>query len=166
LTRRRETVILSHVDRNSDAGDPLDEIRAARRRLAERLYTPWWYHPVLGLLLGILVLQIGGVFGWAGVLVTPVPVLGVFALGRIYRRLSGIDLYGTDAPDGDRRGRAVLAAYIYSLIMCFTATFLLSHHIGVAWAPWVFAVLVATGTVVLGRIYDGLLRAQLGHAAR
>lgn len=38
----------------------------------------------------------------------------------------------------------MLTAYIYSLIMCFTATFLLSHHIGVAWAPWVFAALVAT----------------------
>jgi hypothetical protein len=153
------------VDRNLDAGDPLNEVAAARRRLADRLYTPWWYHPVLGLLLGALVLQIGGVFGRPGVFLMPVPVLGVIASGRIYRRLSGIDLYGTDAPDGGQRGRSVLAVYICALTVCFAATFVLSNQIGLEWAAWVFAVLVAVGTVVVGRIYDGLLRAQLQHPA-
>src|SRR5699024_1798354 len=80
------------MDKNSAEGGALDEVAAARRRLAERLYTPWWYHPVLGLLLGTLVLQVGGALGRPAMFLIPVPVLGIIVLGRIYRRLSGINL--------------------------------------------------------------------------
>src|SRR5699024_11607026 len=44
------------------------------------------------LLLGTLVLQVGGALGRPALFLIPVPVLGIIVLGRIYRRLSGIDL--------------------------------------------------------------------------
>ncbi|HIX00088.1 MAG TPA: hypothetical protein H9871_08070 [Candidatus Nesterenkonia stercoripullorum] len=153
------------MDKNSENGDALDEVAAARRRLADRLYTPWWYHPVLGLLLGLLILQLGGVLGRPAVLLMPVPVLGIIALGRIYRRLSGIDLYWADAPDGGQRGRSLLAVYVCGVIVCFAAGFVLSHQLGIAWTAWAISALLIVGTVVVGRRYDGLLRAQIRSAA-
>lgn len=149
------------MDKNSEEGGALDEVAAARRRLAERLYTPWWYHPVLGLLLGTLVLQVGGALGRPAMFFIPVPVLGIIVLGRIYRRLSGIDLYGNEAPDGGRRGRSLLAIYVCGLIICFAIGFLLGNQLGIAWTSWVIAALLVVGTVVVGRRYDSLLRAQL-----
>lgn len=153
------------MDKNSEEGGALDEVAAARRRLAERLYTPWWYHPVLGLLLGCLVLQLGGVLGRPAMFLIPVPVLGIVVLGRIYRCLSGIDLYGDDAPDGGEHGRSLLALYACGLIICFAAGFLLGNQLGISWAAWTIAALLVVGTVVVGRRYDSLLRTQIRGAA-
>lgn len=149
------------MDKNSEAGDALREVAAARKRLADRIYTPWWYHPILGLLLGLLVVQVGGVLERPGIFLIPVPILGIIALGRIYRRLSGVDLYGSDSHDGGQRGRSLLAIYIYVLIVCFAAVYVLSNHFGFEWTAGVLAALVAVGTIVVGRAYDGRLRAQL-----
>lgn len=161
----KETGILSCMDKNPDERDALDEVTAARRRLAERLYTPWWYHPVLGLLLGLLVLQLGGVLGRPAMFLMPVPILGIIVLGRVYRRLSGIDLYGDEAPDGGQRGRSLLALYVCGLIICFATGFVLSNRLDIAWPAWAIAALLIVGTVIVGRHYDGLLRAQLRSAA-
>lgn len=153
------------MDKNSEKIDALHEVATARRRLAERLYTPWWYHPVLGLLLGTLVLQLGGALGRPAMFLIPVLVLGIIVLGRIYRRLSGIDLYGNEAPDGGQRGRSLLAIYVCGIIICFATGFLLGNQLGIAWTPWVIAAILVAGTVVVGRRYDGLLRTQLRSAA-
>lgn len=153
------------MDKNPEEGDALDEVAAARRRLAERLYTPWWYHPALGLLLGLLVLQLSGVLGRPAMFLLPVPVLGIIVLGRIYRRLSGIDLYGDGAPDGGQRGRSLLAVYVCGLIICFAAGFVLGNRLGIAWTAWAIAALLVVATVVVGRRYDDLLRAQVRSAA-
>ena len=153
------------MERNSSAGDALAEVARAHTRLADRLYTPWWYHPILGILLGALVLQIGGVFGRPGVFLMAAPVLGIIVLGRIYRHLSGIDLYGSGSPDGGRRGRSLLAVYICALIVCFAITFTLSAQLGLEWTAWVLTALVVAGTIAVGRTYDELLRDQLRSTA-
>lgn len=152
------------MDKNLEE-EALREVAAARGRLADRLYTPRWYHPVLGLLLAALILQLGGVLGRPGLFLTPVPVVAMIALGLIYRRLSGIDLYGDSAPDGGQRGRALLAVFICVLIISFAASFVLSNRLGMEWTAWVVAAVVTLGTVAVGRIYDGLLRAQLRSAS-
>lgn len=154
------------MDKNPDVGDPLLEVATARRRLAERLYTPWWYHPVLGLLLGLLVLQLGGALGRHAMFLAPLPLIGVIVLGRIYRRLSGIDLFGDDGPDGGPRGRSLLALYICGLTICCAVSFVLGHQFGIGGIAWAIAALVVVGSVVVGRRYDGLLRAQLRSPAR
>lgn len=154
------------MDKNSDDLAALDEVAVARERLAERLYTPWWYHPVLGLLLGLLVLQLGGVLGRPAMFFMPVTVLGIVALGRVYRRLSGIDLSGAHAPDGGRNGRALLAIYLCALTACFAAAFVFGDQLGTPWSAGVIAAIVAVLTVAVGRRYDTLLRAQLRGAAR
>lgn len=164
LTLEKETLILSYMNKNSDADNALSEAAAARKRLAERIYTPWWYHPILGLLLGALVVQAGGVLGRPGMFLIPVTILGIFALGRIYRRLSGVDLYGSGSPDGGRRGRLLLAIYVLVLTVGFANVVVLSHVLGLGWTVWLFAILVAVGTIVIGRTYDGYLRAQLREA--
>lgn len=152
------------MDKNSKEGDTLDEVVAARKRLAEKLDTPWWYHPILGLLLGTLVLQVGGALGHPAIFLIPVPVLGIIVLGRIYRRLSGIDLYGNEAPDGGQHGRSLLAIYVCGLIMCFATGFVLGNQLHITWTSWVIAAILLMGTVFVGRRYDGLLRTQLRSA--
>lgn len=153
------------MDKNPEERNSLHEVATARRRLAERLYTPWWYPPVLGLLLGTLVLQLGGALGRPAMFLIPVPVLGIIVLGRIYRRLSGVDLYGNTAPDGGQPGRSLLAIYASGIIICFATGFLLGNQLGITWASWVIAAILVVGTVVVGRRYDGLLRTQLRSAA-
>ena len=39
----------------ADAAAALDLVAASRAALADRLVTPWWYHPALGVLVGGLV---------------------------------------------------------------------------------------------------------------
>src|SRR5699024_12661690 len=87
--------------------------------------------------------------------------LGIIVLERLRRRLSGIDRYGNEAPDGGRRGRSLLALYVCGLIICFAIGFRLGNQLGIAWTSWVIAALLVVGTVVVGRRYDSLLRAQL-----
>lgn len=98
-------------------------------------------------------------------LLIPVPVLGIIVLGRIYRRLSGIDLYGNDAPDGGQHGRTLLATYVCGLIVCFATGFLLGNQLDITWTSWVIAAILVVGTIVVGRRFDGLLRTQLRSAA-
>lgn len=149
------------MDNNSDAADALNSVAAARMRLAEQIYTPWWYHPLLGLFLGLLVIQIGGALGPPGMFLIPLPLLATLALGRVYRRLSGVDLYGPASPDGGQRGRSLLAIYSCALTACFASAFLMGHQFDFEWATWALALLVAGGTIGVGRAYDRLLRAEL-----
>lgn len=134
---------------------------AARGRLADQVYTPWWYHPILGALLALLVVQVGGVFAHTGVLAMSVPIVGIIVLGGLYRRLTGVDLTGPHTPDGGRRGRLLLSTYLVALLPCLVSSFFLGEQMGRVWVAWLLAAIVFAATVVVGRVYDGLLRAQL-----
>lgn len=148
------------MERNPDPSAALDAVSASRRSLAEQLYTPWWYHPALGTLVGLLQLQIGGALGTTGLYLTALPALGIVALALVYRRLSGIDLSGANAPDGGTRGRITTVLLMGGLLVCLALSFL-GGRLGWAWVPWALAGLVLVAVVVVGRAYDEMLRADL-----
>ena len=148
------------MERNKSSSTELAAVSASRRKLAERIHTPWWYHPALGVLAGLLVLVIGGSIGY-GLIVMPLILLGTFGLGFLYRHLAGVDLRGPKAPDGGKRGRVILTIFVTSLAVCGAFAYLLGHEFELGWAPWVLAAVALTTTITAGRAYDGSLRTQL-----
>ena len=148
------------MERNTGLSAELAAVSASRQKLAERIHTPWWYHPALGTLAGLLVLVIGGSIGY-GLVVMPLILLGTFGLGFLYRHLSGVDLRGPNAPDGGKRGRVILTIFVTSLVVCSAVAYLLGQEFGLGWAPWVLAAVALTTSIMAGRAYDGSLRTQL-----
>ncbi|GAA5043863.1 hypothetical protein HNP84_004506 [Thermocatellispora tengchongensis] len=141
----------------SDSAEGLALIAEARAAVADRLITPWWYHPLYGLLiagcvlafgLGSTVLKIGGVV---------LLVVGSAALTRLYRRLTGLWVSGLHAGPAGRWigawGAVTLSAAVAALgVGALT---------GLRWPVWCLAVVGFAASVVLGRGFDSALRAQL-----
>lgn len=138
----------------------LGAVADSRQQLADHIYTPWWYHPLLGALCGVVLLAIGDSFD-RGMFVLPFAVLGIIGLGPLYRHLSGVDLSGVNAPTGGRRGRFNLAAVLVCFSVCFAASYFLGRELSWAWAPWVLAGAMVLTTTIAGRAYDGSIRAQV-----
>lgn len=148
------------METNEGIGAELAAVAASRQKLADRLYTPWWYHPLLGGFVGLLLLAIGNSFG-RDLLILPIAVFGIVGLGPLYRKISGIDLYGPHAPDGGPTGRAILAILLASFVVCAACSYLLGRELGWAWAPWTLAAVILVATTLAGRAYDERLRAQV-----
>lgn len=136
-----------------DARASLDAVAAARRRVADRLVTPWWYHPVLGLLVAQHVLAQGlEDSNWT----LPSALLllgGCLLLVLAYRRLTGLTVYGAQGA----RSRTVLILLGLVAMACVLA----ASAAGSAAVPWGAAAVVLVATVLLGRRYDAALRHDL-----
>lgn len=141
----------------NNAAEQLAAINDSRAAAADRLITPWWYHPVLGLLvagytvaysLGNTVVRLVGVLVFLGACV---------ALIRAYRHLTGIWI------SGHRAGRASRWAYAMGGLIGIG----LAGGLGIAaftdlrWAVWVIAAVLFVGVIVLGHRFDRAVRAQL-----
>lgn len=145
-----------------DAVTALGDTTAARCRMAERVITPWWYHPVLGLAQAAFVL----VLAWTstlGILVGAAGILGVaLALKSVYQRTTGIWI----GPDqlGPRSGRWFWALIALVLVVDALALFVWDTETseGVV-ATGSAAVLL--GTVLLGRTMDARLREEIRSGA-
>ncbi|NYG59094.1 putative membrane protein YccC [Nocardioides daedukensis] len=135
----------------------LASIGAARAGLADRLVTPWYYHPVLGLLMAVMVLFYGlerfhgsplRILAALGV------ILGSLGLTTYYAHRTGI---AVTKPLG-RRSKAMMVVMMVGLVA--PLLWLLITQPG---DPWVFgtALVIFCFTVVIGRGYDAALRADL-----
>ena len=122
-----------------DPAAALADVAAGRAAAARRLATPWWYHPLLGLVVAVMV---GGMSRGASGLVSGSGLLGFGLLLVLYRRLTGLWLNLWHVP-GMRRP-AVLATVVTYVVLLVGS--LLEHVAGVPWA------LVVTGAV-LGAAY-------------
>ena len=134
----------------------LAAIEKARWKAADRLVTPWWYHPVLGLLTSAYLVAIILGNQITRFIALAIFLLGVAALVGAYRKLTGVWISGFSA------GKASQWAYslVGLLILCGVGAFLL-HDAGLDWPTWVAAALAFTGVIVLGRKFDVALRDQL-----
>ena len=132
-------------------------IAAARAAVADRLTTPWWYHPILGLLLAgyLVTLSLGGTVVRAVAVVLFVVALGVLA--STYRRLTGVWVSGFDAGGASRWAKAlgVLAA------LAIATSWSVVYWTELTWPVWCLAAVMFVSTVVLGRRFDTALRAEL-----
>lgn len=147
------------MESQPEALDPqqaLALVSSSRAEIADRLVTPWWYHPVLGLLVGgLIAAQALPVF--ATLVVLPVYGLGVGLLVAAYRRTTGLWISGFH-PAAPKRPVWLLMGAVGGL---FLAAAVLQRGFGLTAAPVVAGVLVVPVVVVVGRRFDEALRAAL-----
>ncbi|WP_430782505.1 hypothetical protein [Actinoplanes sp. G11-F43] len=141
----------------NDAAEQLAAISDTRSAVADRLVTPVWYHPLLGLALAGYVIAIGldnTVVALAGGVLF---VLAATGLANKYRQMTGIQVTG---PGTGRASRWAIAmgAMIGVVLLTAWAT---GRYTESWWQIPVLAAIAFAGTVVLGRRYDAALRAQL-----
>jgi uncharacterized membrane protein len=144
----------------AEARAALDHLDGDGVRLADAVFTPSWYHPILGLLVAGLVCA-PALPPWGSLVVLAIAVLGCVLLASVYRRRSGVS---TVTPTGPRsRSLLILFAAILVLAMILGAVIGFTDA-----SPW-WAVLPASvafaAAVVLGRRYDAALRSELAGPA-
>lgn len=140
----------------AQARDALAGLSGDSASLAERVVTPPWYHPALGLIVAAFI-GTQAVPGPWSMIVLAVGAAMLALLVAVYRRRYGV---WVSQPAG-RASRAVLWAVIASYLVLFAA----GTAIKLAQLPlWWVLVPAAIGfvlTIVLGRRYDALLRGDI-----
>jgi hypothetical protein len=135
----------------------LAAIADARRAAADRLITPWWYHPTMGVLFAIYTVAVA--LGDKLVMLAGVLLFfgGLWLLMNAYRRTTGVWMWGY------QESAATPLAYAMGAIAGVgVAGALILSSLDVA-DGWVYAIAVALGValVVVGHRYDRVLRADL-----
>ena len=140
-----------------EAQEALTAIASARSNAAERLTTPWWYHPVLGLLAAMFVvtITIGGTV--AIIAVTVVYFLGIGILMGAYRKKTGMWINGLTA------GKASWWTLPLIVVMVggMAGAYYFHAEKGLDWPAWVAGIVVLVAVNVFGRGFDVALRKQL-----
>jgi hypothetical protein len=132
-------------------------VASSRSSLADRLVTPWWYHPILGVLVGGLIAVQA-----SSSMVVRALAMGVFGVGlallvTAYRRLTGLWVSGYHP--GPARRWAVMLGVVVGVAYTVAAVAALAG--APARVPLVVGAAVVPVVVVAGRRYDQALRAHL-----
>ncbi|MDQ1665902.1 MAG: hypothetical protein QOH75_1933 [Actinomycetota bacterium] len=140
-----------------EAAAALHHVDAGRQHVADRLITPAWYHPVLGLLAGGLIASAE----WRSIAVF-LSALLVYAVGcgvlvSSYRRLTGIWVSGL------RRGPAgrVSLTLVGALYVIAGLGAVLEFGLDLRGAFVAGGLVAVVVVIVLGRRFDEALRAEL-----
>lgn len=152
----------SHVNRTArpssdDARASLEAVDCVQADLADRLVTPWWYHPGLGLVEALLVASMA----FSTLLRSLALVVGLAGLGLLvsaYKRLTGLGV----STQYFALTRAWSIALIVIVLLAMSVVFLAESAMVTA----VTAVVVFVATIVLGRRADIALRDRLRHGTR
>jgi hypothetical protein len=143
-----------------DARRSLDSIDASRQDLADRMTTPRWYYPAVGLLVAQMVLFYGLVGGLPAVLSALAVALGSGWLVRAYAGRTGISI---SKPAGLRSGFALAAFALAMMVPVLYVAFVDPVATGLVLA---LAASTLVTTVVLGPVYDAAYRDYLRRRAR
>lgn len=143
---------------SSQAQAALADLDTDRAKLAERVVTPWWYHPILGAILAAIVAGYALPLGYELLVLIP-GLLAMVLLVRVYARRHGVAVTSSFGP---RTRRLQIAVGVIAGISLASA-FVLS--IAGAPAAWTLlpVVVVFVGIILIGRRYDEALRSELAH---
>jgi hypothetical protein len=139
------------------AADALGLVGETRGQLADRLVTPWWYHPALGLSLALLIASWSTHDGWLVLTAVGIYVAALVGLPRLYRRVTGVWVNGLV----QRRARR------WAVALGWTGAVGLVLGIAASWRDGLWPLGVASAvavfvlTLVFGRRFDEELRAEL-----
>ncbi|MWB98990.1 hypothetical protein [Agromyces seonyuensis] len=143
-------------DPAAGARDALASLEADAVHLADRVITPWWYHPILAVLVALIMTGLLlPPFGTAAC--TATGILGMVLLMRAYGRVSGVVITQAAGP----RGRALLWALVGILAAAFIAVVVIANSGASGWWAALAIVPTAVAVIVLGRRYDDSLRREL-----
>lgn len=140
-----------------DPATALTDVQQARTQSAVRLVTPWWYHPVLGAAIPILLLGIALASDQQFLLAMLLAVGLVVADVWAYTKLTGIWIGPGQAGPRSRRiwfGFAVLLVVL--LLVAVSA-----RVFELPWLGLAAALIGLTCVVLVGRRLDGALRAEI-----
>ena len=154
MESNRESTVRPSPD---EARAALDDVNRVQADLADRLATPWWYHPWLGLIEALVVSSFA-LPVWLALPALVVALAGLGLLVRAYQRLTGLGM--------SRQYFALtrewsIALMVISLV-AMGMVFLVDKPVVTA----VAAVIVFGATVVMGRAADSVLRNRLRHGKR
>lgn len=148
------------VDRDApspaEARAALTALDADGALLAQRVATPWWYHPILALIVAAIIGS-QALPGNGGLVVLPLALLGLTLLVVTYTRHTGVS---TTRPAGPRSRRLLFVLVCLMMVGLVSSTALKLTGSSPTWALLPAAV-VALATLVLGRRYDDALRTEL-----
>ena len=139
------------------ARDALAAIGAARSDAAGRLVTPWWYHPVLGLLAAVFVvaMTLGGI--WVMIVVMVVYFAGIAALMAACKEKTGVGINGLTAGKASWWTLPLMAVMVAGMGWAYY----LHAGKGLHWPAWVAGAAVFGAVNVFGRLFDRAVRARL-----
>ncbi|WP_314035085.1 hypothetical protein [Dietzia sp. CH92] len=139
----------------------LADVDSARRSVADRLITPWWYHPALGTILAAIMLVAAlDLHDAVRLTVSLAGAVGIGALVGAYQRLTGLWVDMRNLGPVSRRWWLAYAA----IVLVVTATSLIPTAADRALPTWLALLLAVTAvaaTVVLGRRVDSALRDEI-----
>lgn len=136
----------------------LHDVDDSRAAIAERVVTPWWYHPCLGFVIAAIVVISGAGLPRNVVLVIVFgAMVSLVFLVHAYKRVTG--LWVTLQSAGPRSRRAWLM-YSIPTMGCVFVTSDLSGRLPL-WVLGLLAVAVFVATVVCGRHTDYVLREEI-----
>jgi len=142
---------------SDEARASLDDVRRMEADLADRLATPWWYHPGLGLIEALLVSSMA----FPKSLSAPAIVVGLVGLGVLvsaYKRLTGLGM----SNHYFALAREWSVALLVVILLAIVVVLLVDQVLVVA----VTAGVVFVSTVILGRRADRAMRYRLRHGTR
>lgn len=140
-----------------EAQEALTAIASARSDAADRLTTPGWYHPVLGLLAAVFV--VAYTTGGTAVMIAVAVVyfLGIGILMGAYKKKTGMWINGLTA------GKASwwTLPLIVVMIAGSAGAYYFHAAMGLHWPAWVAGLAVFIAVNLFGRRFDVALRKQL-----
>ncbi|GAA1485142.1 hypothetical protein [Brachybacterium fresconis] len=139
-----------------EARSALSDLDSDSARLAGRVVTPWWYHPLLAVFVATFIGS-PAMPGGAPPAIVALTIIGVLLLVEAYARRTGISL---TLPTGPRSRR--LQGVLISLLPLGLAADAAIKLAGLS-AVWNLlpAVVAGIAVLVLGRRYDDALRSEL-----
>lgn len=140
----------------AEARAALEALESDAAQLAQRLVTPWWYHLVLGALVALCIGAVA-IPGVSAAVMVPFFVIGIPVLLHLYSSRYGVS---TSRPAGPRSRRALLASLAVLAVLLIAAVLFAKSSLSPWWGLLPTAAAFAS-TVVLGRRYDALLRAEV-----
>ena len=140
----------------AEARDALKQLQDDGSRLATRVVTPWWYHPVLGASMAALVGS-QALPGAASIWMVAVGVAMPPILAITYARRYGVVSSRSTGP----RAKRLLLTLLVIVALAFVGSLVVRFVAFSAWWGLAAAVAAFVATILLGRRYDDALRDEL-----
>ena len=140
-----------------EARASLENVRRMEADLADRLVTPWWYYPGLGLVEALFITSMTFP-AWLGLPAVALGLAGLGLLVRTWQRLTGLGL--------SLQYSALAPGWIIALVGTYLSAIVVVLLADQAVVTAVVAIVVFAATVPLGRGADNAMRYRLRHGTR